>query len=227
MLAIIPARKGSERFPNKNTKLLGGKPLISYTIEAALESPVVTHTLVVSNDEEVWSTVEKYSHDLWFLYESDAMASPDVPMVDVALYTLDTCKKNMVELPPSFVVLQPTSPFRTSADILGAWEVMEKHDAYSVISVRPIREHPDWMKLISRDNRLSSTHEGPAERQVSQDLVKLYYPNGAIYMCRTEWFREFKTFYTNNTFAYRMLHERSIDIDYEIDLKLAELLMEK
>lgn len=227
MLAIIPARKGSVRLPNKNTRLLAGKPLICYTIEAALKSSSVEDVLVVSNDDYVWGAIKNYKHDVWGLIESDQYSGPDVPMEEVILYTLGVWRRygHVEKLPSSFVLLQPTSPFRTHGDIDIAHRIFKEKGAYSVVSMRKAREHPKWSKYASRVSigRVVSLPYNYGEHPPDLDYL---YPNGAIYICETKRFKKLKTFYDYNTYAYMMALERSVDIDYEIDFILAEALLE-
>jgi len=127
---------------------------------------------------------------------------------------------------PDYVLcLQPTSPFRTDKDIESAYELAQKVNADSVISVCKTKQHPYWMKQINNDGKMSDFIKinNPISRR--QDLPEIYILNGSIYLAKRKLLIEKKTWYSENTYAYIMPIERSIDIDEPWDLYLTESIL--
>jgi len=217
MIAIIPARGGSKGLPGKNIKEMCDKPLIAYTIEAALKSKSIDHVILSTDDEEIAAVAKKYGAEVPFMRPAE-LASDTAMAVDNYIYTIGRLEKEWNTKIDSFVVLQPTSPLRIAEDIDGAVELFNARNADSVVTY--VKEaHPIfWHKKIDENNKLEGTI---ANRQ---ELPITYYPNGAVYVFSTEMIRQ-KKYYTDKSYAYIMPRERSIDIDFIDDFKYAEFLM--
>lgn len=223
MLAIIPARGGSKGLPNKNLRLLNGKPLICYTIEASLNCSFVTHVLVSTDSEEIAEVARKAGAWVPSL-RPDELATDTATSIDVYLYTLDLLKKSYSLDFDSFIVLQPTSPLRSLADINQAIDMFKHNNADSVISYTK-EEHPVyWHKRIDDKGRISNIFP---ENNFSnrQEFPVTYYPNGAVYIFKTNLIIEGRKYYTHNTLAYIMPRNRSVDIDDLDDFLFAEFLL--
>ena len=218
-LAITPARGGSKRLPRKNVLDFNGKPLISWTIEASLESEYVDNIVVSSDDEEILNISKKYGASI--IKRPNELASDMATTFDAIRHTVDNIEKYSY-----IVLLQPTSPLRTAKDIDNAIKLLEEKNADAIVSVCEMEHSPLWSNTLdeslSMENFLSST----VLNKRSQDLENYYRLNGAIYICRTESFLEEKSFLLKeNIFAYVMSREHSVDIDEEIDFKIAEALL--
>lgn len=223
MIVIIPARGDSKGLPGKNVKLLSGKPLIAYTIEAALASKLVSRVIVSTDDSNIVEVAKKYGAEVPFL-RPKYLAEDDSLAVDTYLYTINRICKEESIIVENLIVLQPTSPLRTSHDIDNAIKLFKINNADSVISYTQEMHPISWHKNIDSDQRIISL---PNEKlQNRQDLQPTYYPNGAIYIFKFELLKS-KTYYTENSFAYIMPRNRSIDIDYIDDFEYAEFLILK
>lgn len=222
MIAIIPARGGSKGLPGKNIKEMCGKPLIAYTIEAALKSNSIDHVILSTDDEEIAEVAKKYGAEIPFMRPAE-LASDTAMAIDNYIYTIGRLEKEWNTKIDSFVVLQPTSPLRIAEDIDGAVELFNARNADSVVSF--VKEaHPVfWHKKIDENNKLEDLFEGTIANR--QDLPKTYYPNGAVYVFSTEMIRQRK-YFTDQSYAYIMPRERSVDIDFIDDFKYAEFLMQ-
>lgn len=221
MIAIIPARGGSKGLPGKNIKEMCDKPLIAYTIEAALKSKSIDHVILSTDDEEIAAVAKKYGAEVPFMRPAE-LASDTAMAVDNYIYTIGRLEKEWNTKIDSFVVLQPTSPLRIAEDIDGAVELFNARNADSVVTY--VKEaHPIfWHKKIDENNKLEDIFEGTIANR--QELPITYYPNGAVYVFSTEMIRQ-KKYYTDKSYAYIMPRERSIDIDFIDDFKYAEFLM--
>lgn len=207
ILALIPARGGSKGLPRKNVLPAGGRPLIAWTIEAALGATCINRVVLSSDDDEIIAAARECGCDVPFRRPS-SLATDEATAVDVVLHTLQ-------ELPgyDYLVLLQPTSPLRTSSDIDAAFNLMMSSGAPSCVSLCPADESPYWMYKIGEASRLEKLVESPAGVHQRQALPPIYSLNGAIYIVRTDWFMRNMGFISDETIGYVMPRERSIDID--------------
>lgn len=221
ILAIIPARGGSKGISRKNIRLLAGKPLIAYSIEAALESKYIDKVVVSTEDDEIADVSRGFGAEV--VKRSEELARDDSPTIDAIIYTLNLLKQSGYS-PDIVVLLQPTSPLRTSEDIDGAINAFMKERPESLIGVCESEHTPYWAFKIE-EGMLKPIFSEEFLKKRRQDIPKSYFPNGAIFISVPENLRRFRSFYCRKTIPYLMPAERSIDIDMEVDLKMAEVLI--
>lgn len=221
MIAIIPARGGSKGLPGKNIKLLNGKPLIAYTIECALKSEKISHVVVSTDSHEIAEIAMKYGAEVPFL-RPDYLATDEAKAIDNYIYTIHRLTEVYNEDIDSFIVLQPTSPLRLPEDIDRAISMFQEKQADSVISYTQEAHPIFWHKYMDEEGRLINIFDDTLANR--QDLHKSYYPNGAIYVFKRS-IIESGVYYTENTFAYIMPRNRSIDIDYIEDFQYTEFIL--
>lgn len=220
ILAIIPARSGSKGITDKNIQLLGGHPLIEYSIEAARAAAI--DRIIVSTDSATIATIAtSLGAEAPFLRPPE-LAQDDTPGIDPILHAVEWLRDHEHYQPQLVCCLQPTSPLRTAADINAALTVAEEKRADAVVSVTATHEHPAWMKCVDADGRVSDFLPAATPVTRRQDLPRVFALNGAIYLGRTDVLVRRRTWYTDRTYAYVMPRERSIDIDTSWDLELAE-----
>ena len=224
-LAIIPARGGSKGIPRKNIISLNGAPLISYTINAALASSRVSRVIVSSEDEEVLDISESYGADI--IKRPLELAGDDSSAEAVIFHCLDTLKTEERFIPESFVLLQPTSPLRTCRHIDEAVKLFKENSSQTVVSVFESPNHP--LKSFTIDERGFITGLISNEYIITprQQLPKAYTPNGAIFVVKTEVFREHRTLLPPETLPYFMPKSDSVDVDDMSDLDYVAFLMKK
>lgn len=224
ILGIITARGGSKGISGKNIKPLAGKPLINWTIQAALESSVLNRVIVSTDDDKIAQICRDYGAEVPFI-RPDELAQDDSPHIDVVVHAIEWMKNQNDYYPEYIMLLQPTSPLRTNEDIKNAVELVIKHNADSIISVSSTPVHPYLMKQINEEGMLSDfveKREGYLPRQMHPQV---YYVNGAIYLTKTEVILEKRTFYPDSTYPYKMPIERSLDIDTTWDFYLGSLIL--
>lgn len=229
VLGIIPARSGSKRVPNKNIREVGGKPLIAHTIEQADSSSVLDRCLISTDDEEIAAVAREYNGDIPFL-RPDHLATDTASSADVVAHALERIHEQGYE-PTIVVLLQVTTPFRTSTDIDEAIKKLQQlPEARSLVAVTEHRNPPEWAFEIDDDGCLQSHFseydmwdDGPNR---SQETTPLYHPNGAVFAARADPFLEDPEFYKQPTIPYEMPAERSLDIDEPYDLEIARALYE-
>lgn len=222
ILAIIPARGGSKGIIDKNIKPLDGKPLIYYSIYEAIESNVIDEVIVNTDSEKIASVSKKYGAKIPFIRPNE-LATDEASTIDVIEHTLNFYEKKNINF-EYFILLQPTSPLRTKEDITNSFEILKQKKAKSIISVCEAEHSPLLMNKLDDDLKMKDflTKENNKRRQ---DLEKYYRINGAIYISEVDNFLKTKSFYGKDSYAYIMPVNRSIDIDNEIDFKLAEIIM--
>jgi CMP-N,N'-diacetyllegionaminic acid synthase len=224
LLAIIPARGGSKRLPRKNILYLEGKPLIAWTIKAALKSKYIDRVVVSTDDDEIAEISKKYGADVPFI-RPDELSTDEASSVDTIIYTLDKLKQQNDNY-HYIVLLQPTSPLRTYKHINNAVKIMQGSKALSVISVAEATHNSIWCNQLGDNNDLSEFINLGYKNKRSQDLPKQYCLNGAIYLCEVSSFiKQHGFFLENRCCAFEMDKESSIDIDDKIDFQLAEVLI--
>jgi N-acylneuraminate cytidylyltransferase len=221
-IAIIQARGGSKGVPKKNIRSLAGKPLILHTIDAAKKSRHIDQIIVSTDDDEIASVAS--TEGVILIKRPLEMAGDESPTIDAVLHVLDECSKQGME-PDFIVLLQPTSPLRTSIDIDEAVALYLEGDCESVISVAE-SAHPPYWNMILKDGYLQPLFGQESLTNRRQDFPKTYLPNGAIYIASPSILKLNRSFYTLKTKPYYMSQEKSLDIDTEIDLLIAEILIQ-
>lgn len=223
MLAVIPARGGSKGVPGKNIRELAGKPLIAYTIKAACESGIFSKIIVSTDSREIADIAVRYGAEVPFLrpasISGDMTSSDDVILHALDFYEEQGSRFDMV------CKLQPTSPLRSSIHLKEAWELFQERQSDFLISVCECEHSPLWAGLVGEDLSLDEFISEEVKRACRQNLPVYYRLNGAIYMARTEGFRENKSFFGQNSIAYIMGQKESVDIDSELDFKIAEVII--
>lgn len=223
-LAIIPARSGSKGLKDKNIKLLCGKPLLQYSIDAAIGSNIFS-CIHVSTDSEKYAEIAKgCGADVPFLrcqeFSSDTSDSWSVVRFVLKQYEQLGKTFDMVTL------LQPTSPLRDADDIRSAYNLFCEKEAEAVISVSKAAHSPLLMNAL--DESLSLRGFVDLEEVGRRQSMPVYYQiNGAIYMIKTHILDRILDLYGEKSYAFVMPREKSIDIDSIADFKMAEIILEE
>lgn len=224
LLVLIPARGGSKGIPGKNLALIAGKPLIAWTIEAARASGLASRILVSTDSPEIAEAARHWGADVPWLRPPE-LAADETPSLAVARHALERLRDAEGLEPNWLTLLQPTSPFRTAADIAAALALAVSENAESVISVTPAPVHPAWLFDIDEHRRLMR-YDATVAKAERQSWGALYAPNGAIYIVKSSVLRNGGSWYGPGAYGYVMPAERSLDIDTPWDLHLARLVLE-
>ncbi|OUL24492.1 acylneuraminate cytidylyltransferase family protein [Nostoc sp. 106C] len=212
VLAIIPARGGSKTVPRKNIREIGGKPLIAWTIEEAKKSIYIDRLILSSEDDEIISIAQQWGCEVAFKRPIE-LAQDDTPGIAPVLHAL-----SQLPIYDYIVLLQPTSPLRKVIDIDACLEACVKTHSYSSVSVTESDSSPYWMYTVDKSGKMQPFIKTPNIFERRQDLPKVYLLNGAVYVAQTAWLLQNKNFISEDTTAYIMPLERSLDIDTEFDL---------
>lgn len=221
-LAIIPARSGSKGLKDKNIKVLNGKPMMAYTIEAAFETGIFDTVHVSTDSEEYAEIARAYGADVPFL-RAETLASDGAGTWDVVTWTLEAYRRQGREF-CLVTLLQPTSPLRTADDIKAAHKIFVEKNAAAVVSVCEVEHSPLWSNTLPKDGNMDGFLNN-MQGQQRQALPVYYRINGAVYMLKASLLQEKPmNLYGKNTYAYIMPKERSVDIDDEYDFAVAEVM---
>lgn len=223
ILAVIPARGGSKGVPRKNIKNLNGLPLIAYTIKSALASKYIDRLIVSTDDLEIANISSSFGAEIPYL-RSKELSLDNSKTIDCILDLLFQLEKNESYIPDYVLLLQCTSPLRTTNDIDNSIEELLNSDFDSIISVCEAEVNPYWTNIL-KDGKLEYFLADGINIKKRQDLPKIYRYTGAIYLIKTESLKHEKTFEIENSTAYIMSPKKSIDIDTDFDFKLAEFIL--
>lgn len=220
ILALIPARGGSKGLPGKNIRPLLNKPLIAWTIEAALRSSFLDKVVVSSNDEAILNIALQYKAEV--IKRPMALSADNSLTIDAVKHALGILADRGF-MPDSVVVLQPTSPLRNNEDIDTAIKLFYTHKCISLVSV--CKDNPCWSLRIKNEYIKPLFNWSFLNNKRRQDLPELYRINGAIYISTAKGIKLRCSLLSKDTFAYVMPQDRSVDIDNKVDLEFAELLI--
>ncbi len=232
VLGIITARGGSKGIPGKNVKLLLGKPLIAYTIEAAKQSGVFDRIVVSTDDKLIADVARQYNCEVPFM-RPKRLASDKTAHLPVIQHAVSTLRERDGYKPDYTMILQPTSPLRQAFHIKEAVELALKEKPDSVISVASIADNLSPLKAMIQDRfgYLKLVNGKPVSERISrrQDLLQTYWSVGAMYLFKTKllFHKKHPNFYGRKVLPYVMENCYLIDINIPEDWEAAERALEK
>jgi len=203
---------------------LSGKPLVAWTIEQAKSSKYLDKIIVSTDDKTIAVISEEYGAAVPFVRPKE-LATDTATGIDVVLHTIEWVRNSNwpYEL---MMLLQPTSPLRTTEDIDKSIELLFSKKAQAVVSVCQAEHHPCKASTLSESGCMRNFVRPDVKNNNRQMLPTYYRENGAIYLFYCDYLKEKKSFFGDETFAYIMPQERSIDIDSPVDLKVAQILLD-
>lgn len=222
-IAVVPARSGSKGLKDKNIKLLNHKPLMAYTIEAALQSGMFDCVHVSTDSGRYAEIAREYGAEAPFL-RGGGLSSDTSSTWDVMRFVVEEYRK-LGRVFDTLAVLQPTSPLRTARDIQNAYQIFQEKHADSVVAVCEVEHSPLWCNTLPEDGCLNGFLKEEANGP-RQKLAVYYRVNGAIYITDVRLLMERGSLYGGHGYAYVMSKERSVDIDDKLDFAMAEFLLE-
>jgi CMP-N-acetylneuraminic acid synthetase len=225
VLGLVTARGGSKGLPGKNLMKIGGMSLVCRAVRAGLESRYIDDVVISTDDEAIASEAAKCGCEVPFMRPAE-LASDSAKSIDVIRHALTELGSAGREY-GVFVLLQPTTPFRTAAHVDGCLEMLAETDADSVVSVTEAEHHPMWMNTLPADMSMKDFIRPEAENKNRQELPTYYRINGGVYAVCTEMMLRTNRLYSQKSYAYLMDAESSVDIDTPLDFALAEIIAEK
>ena len=224
-LGLIPARGGSKGIPRKNLVLLADKPLIQYTIDAALNCQSLDRVILSTDDEEIAEYGRQAGVEVPFIRPAE-LATDEASTRVVQRHALQWCEGDEGQLPQALVTLQATSPLRTKNHISEAVKRYQEKQADSVLGVTPVRDHPYEIVEFS-EGAMYRAMDRPAHVVRRQQYPPFYRINGAIYITKSSILINLDTGYGERVFEYEMGRDESVDIDTRDDLQNADSLLRR
>jgi CMP-N-acetylneuraminic acid synthetase len=227
ILAIIPARGGSKGVPRKNIVNINNMPLIGYTINAALKSNKLTDVVVSTDDAEIAEISRDLGAQVPFIRPIDLASdqAQSSPVIEHAVHFMENIKGFKYD---AVLMLQPTSPLRTSKHINESLDLFTSQDCDSVVSIVSVGgNHPFRMKRLIGDQLINYIDQGFWDMRPRQSLPDVYIRNGAIYLIKRNVFMQNQQLIGDRCLGYIMNDYESTNIDTPIDLKIAELLLKE
>lgn len=227
MVGIIPARGGSKGLPGKNKKELLGKPLIAYTIEAAKKAKDIDCVIVTTDSAEIAEISRQYGAEVPFI-RPGYLAEDSASAVDVYLHAAEyMMNKKGIDM-GKFMVLLPTAPLRQEREIDEASAQFGEFGKSTLISMTEASIPVSWYYKRDKDGKVRNAGFDSENAIQNRQVNETYFiPNGAIYILDYKLLKEKRTYYDENTIAYVMPEEISIDIDKLNDFQYVEYLMKQ
>ncbi len=227
VLGLIPARGGSKGVPRKNIRLLGGKPLLAYTIQSALAAKRLTKVILSTDDEEIAEIGRGYGVETPFLRPAE-LAKDETPMLPVVKHAMNWMEDSGERF-DAVCLLQPTNPLRRAQDVDGCIELLIERNADAVVTVLPVppEHHPFWVYFENETGalRLSNGEETPVPRR--QELPPAFHREGSVYVTRRNVVMKDNSLYGKRLVGYPLDRDRSVNIDNAADWERAEGLISK
>ena len=227
LIAVVPARAGSKGVPGKNKAMVGGTPLVEYAVAAAVAAAWVEAVVVTSDDEDILS-LYRGRDDVFVVRRPPELASDMASSSEAVAHALDEWEAAGGWIPAALILVQATTPLRTSVDIDGAWKLFTRSGGESVVSacrVDGIR-HPRVMYRLHGDGRSELFIPDETDRMTRHSYETLYQRNGAVYIVSTDYFRRERRLRSRTPVIYEMPWERSVNVDVPGDLLIARALIE-
>ena len=220
VLGLVTARGGSKSLVGKNLRLLGGKPLVTRVIEAGLASSLIDQLILSSDDAEIISAAKAVGCEVPFVRPAE-LATDQARSIDVAHHAISALRESYDYI----ALLQPTSPLVAPQDIDGCIERCHTNGASSCVTIAAVDKHPAWMYRLAPDMGLHAIEKRSDRPSRRQDLQPVYALNGAVFVAKRDWLMASDDFIGADSLGYEMPKERSVDIDTQLDLAIAEAML--
>lgn len=221
ILSVIPARGGSKGIPGKNICEVSGKPLIAYSIEAALQAKLVDRVVVSTNDQVIADVSEKYGAEV--VLRPDAISGDLASSESALLHVLDVLAREENYHPDLLIFLQCTSPLTLPVDIDGTIRVLLESGADTAFAAIPFHY---FVWSWNPDGEMVGINHDKKNRLMRQQRQDQFLESGAVYVMRVPGFIAEQHRFFGKTVMYEMPEERCFEIDDPVDLVIAERLIE-
>lgn len=219
VLAVLCGRGGSKGLPRKNVLDLGGKPLIAWSVEAALRSKLLDRTVVSTDDMEIADAARSAGGEVPFMRPIE-LATDTAPVTDAMVHMVQTLEETY----DIIVLLHATSPFRTGDDIDACISKLVETGADTCVSFSEMLKPPSYIVKVDENDRIRPLEpSGLLKRR--QDTSRHYLPNAAVYAVWTDFLLTERKVYSDDTAAIITPPERALDVDDLLDLEIARGLL--
>ena len=224
-LAIIPARSGSKGLPGKNTKLLCGKPLLAWSIEAGKKSNYIDDVIVSTDSLEIAEIAKKHGALVPFLRPVE-LSTDTATTFDVLQHAINFAQMHLKKTYDYIVLLEPTSPLRTSRDVDSAIERLLDSEASAVVGVAKTEcQNPAFLVIVDDKGYISGYENKDMRVLRRQEIKDVYFFEGSVYVSKTQVLLDKRTFYHSGTLGQVFPKWKSLEIDDMEDFVMVEALM--
>ena len=224
-LVIIPARGGSKGLPGKNIKDLNGKPLIAWSIEAAFGSKYSDEIMVTTDNEDIAHIATKFNASVPFLRPA-YLATDKTTTFDAVKHSINFYKDNLKFFFDYIVLLEPTSPLRTSIDIDLAIEKLLSSKASAIVGIcKTESQNPAFLVVKDSDNFISGYEDKDMKVKRRQDIKDVFFLEGSLYISQIDEYLKNETFYHEDTIGFEVPKYKSLEIDDIYDFTMIEAIM--
>ena len=232
LLILIPARSGSKSIPNKNTTLLLGEPLLSWTAKVAIDSQLSKNVVLSTDSNEIAQLGRELGLNVPFIRPKD-LAQDRTLQLEVIKHTVEVFSENFNMKFDSIMLLQPTSPFRSRESIVKSYNYFCEYNADTLITVSDISKFaPSTKYLVEKSllpdlfqlELLSDEKQKQNRGTLRQDFERVWWRNGSIYIFKTVTLLNSNSLYGGKTIGMPINSVESINIDTSEDLALAKII---
>lgn len=223
VLAVVPARGGSKGIPGKNLRMLAGKPLLAHAIECSLASPDIDHVVVSTESDDILSVAREYGADTPFVRPVE-LATDTAPMLPVLQHTIEECERYYRKQVDLLVLLDPTGPLRTPADIATCIKLLRQSGCDAVISGNQAHRSPYFNMVSPTDEFVSLTIAPSGNVGRRQDSPTVYDLNTVVWVYTRHALMQEQARIPKKSKLYLVPPERALDIDSEFDFELLEFV---
>ncbi len=224
-IAIIPARSCTTGLKHKNIKPLLDKPLMAYSIEAALSSEIFDKVIVYTDSLEYAEIAKQYGAEI-FLINEETISNKDGTSLEVVKDILNNLKEKG-EAFKEAVLLQPSSPLRDKNDIINGYNFYLEKEANFVVGVSEVEHSPMWANTLPEDLSMKNFINKEVSNLSNRKAETYYRINGALYIADVEYLMCTTNIYSHRSYAFKMDKMKSIDVEDDFDFYIAECLMKK
>ncbi len=223
VLAVVPARGGSKGIPGKNLRMLGGKPLLAHAIECGLASPDIDHLVVSTESDDIIAVAREHGADTPFIRPAE-LASDSAPMLPVLQHTISECERHYRKQVELLILLDPTGPLRTPADIAACIKLVRQSGCDAVISGNRAHRSPYFNMVSPGGDFVKLTMTPPENVGRRQDSPAVYDLNTVVWVYTRHALMQEKARIPKKSRLYLVPTERALDIDSEFDFELLEFV---
>jgi N-acylneuraminate cytidylyltransferase len=226
VLAVIPARGGSKGVPRKNIRLLAGKPLIAYAVETARSCSLIDRVIVSTDDVEIAKVAQEYGAEIPFLRPAE-LAQDDTPEWLVWQHAIRTLSGEAGQLPiETFVCLSPTSPLRAVVDVEACLHALRESEADLTFAVKPAERNPYFNMVLLDESGYARLVIPPSQAVYRRQAAPVVYDmTTVVYAARPQFILNATSMFSGKVKAITIPPERAVDIDTELDFRIAEFIM--
>ncbi len=226
VVGLIPARKGSKGVPNKNLRLVSGKPLIVHAIECGLQNEVIDHLIVSTDSKKIAAVARDSGAEVPFMRPKE-LATDEAPMLPVIEHAIIETEKHYAEQVDCLILIDPTAPLRSINDLTGAFELFRSGDCDAVVSGSVARRNPYFNMVQKKSTYYTLVNNSSQMIGRRQDAPEVFDLNTIVFIYTRAAVMEQKSRIPEKTLLYEIPVDRAIDLDTELDFIFLDFILSR